>query len=175
VKIVIDGIPIAQARMRITCRGGFGQIYDPQSKEKNVLRQVIKQQNTEFFLHPRISFIFHMPIPKSTPKKCLPLFNSGLLKHEKKPDIDNLVKLYLDCLDGISFEGDQKVQLGACLKLYHPTPKTIILMSEAAQTACHHELDQLFCFAQLEQECDKCSCEQIPSHFDSYTLECLGS
>ena len=96
-----------------------------------------------FVEHPRVSFIFHMAIPKSTPKKWLPLYESGLLKHEKKPDVDNLLKLYLDCLDGLLFEGDQRVSLGNCIKLYSSQPRTVIMIQETTPTVSPLELSDL--------------------------------
>src|SRR5881396_3796178 len=112
-KLVLDGDPVCQIRMKYSGRNGIGRIYDPREKQKKQIKKLIADKYSgKHFQHPRISFIFHMPIPKSIPKKMLSLYESGLLKHEKKPDTDNLIKLYLDCMDGIMFDGDQKVSLG---------------------------------------------------------------
>lgn len=54
----------------------------------------------------------------------------GNLKHVKKPDVDNLVKLYLDVLSGLVFEDDNCVSLGTCIKVYSDNPKTIIYIEE---------------------------------------------
>jgi len=128
--ITLPGVPCAQKRMKFTARGGFGRAYDPSAKDKVEIRRQLKSQYNQHFNHPQISFIFHMPIPKSIPKSLLPAFQSGILKHEKKPDVDNFIKLYLDCLDGIAFDGDQKVQLGPCVKLYGLEPRTTIVLTE---------------------------------------------
>lgn len=149
-KIVIDGEPVAQTRMKYSARGGFGRIYDPRAKEKDKIKELMASYVKRFYIghkmleHPRLSFIFHMPIPKSIPKKDRALYESGLLKHEKKPDVDNLIKLYLDCLDGIAIEGDQKVSLGPCLKLYHPDPKMIVWIHETSNKIQPWELDSSF-------------------------------
>ena len=140
-KIIIPQIPISQIRMRFSSRGGFGKVYDPRAKEKNALKHFFKKQQKETFEHPRVTFVFHMPIPKSIRKSLVPLYNSGLLKHEKKPDVDNLIKLYLDCLDGIFFDGDQKVTLGAPIKVYHREPKVIIYISEMTDHLVQSEVD----------------------------------
>ena len=141
------GEPISQGRMRVTTIGGFARLYDPCAKHKSALREQIanyvKDNYPEFKMleHPRISFIFHMPIPKSIKKRDAVKYNSGLLKHEKKSDCDNLVKLSLDCLDGIVFQGDEKVSLGNCVKLYHREPKTIIFLTEEDSLLCQRELE----------------------------------
>lgn len=175
-KIVIDGDPVCQIRMKFSGRNGIGRIYDPREKQKKQIKGIVQKQfndipvdNRIVFEHPRISFVFHMPIPKSTPKRLLPLYNSGLLKHEKKPDVDNFIKLYLDCLDGITFVGDQKVILGNCVKLYHPFPKTIIILTETSQTLSHLEVDPLTWYALYGEECGKCSFSEMVSLPDFYT------
>lgn len=125
--VEIPGIPIPQQRPRLSKRG----VFDPQSKEKKVIKHTIylqTKQITEPFKHPEVSFIFLMPIVNAVKDK-LPS-NNFFLRHEKKPDIDNLVKLYLDCLDGNLFFGDQQVSLGYCEKFYSKTPSTFIKIEE---------------------------------------------
>ena len=145
-KITIEGVPVAQARMRHFSRGKFVSVYDPCGKEKKDIRfkmsQCLKNEYPEFKLleHPRLTFVFYMPIPASTPKNMMLRHLNGNLKHEKKPDIDNLLKLYLDCMDGIFFEGDQKVCLAGAFKIYHEHPKTIIKLEEANQLLTFQEI-----------------------------------
>src|SRR5258708_3079547 len=105
--------------MKYSSRFGYGHIYDPRAKIKKELKKVIKAKSglNPQCEYPRVSFIFHMAIPKSTPKRLLPLYQTGLVKHLKKPDTDNFIKIYLDCLDGICFVGDQRVSLGPSIKL----------------------------------------------------------
>lgn len=173
-KFIIPGEPISQIRMKFSGRNGIGRIYDPRMKEKQDLKKwFTKKHFKPYFLHPRVSFIFHMPIPKSIKKKEIQLYNSGFLKHEKKPDCDNLAKLYLDCMDNICFEGDQKVSLGYCVKLYHPHPKTIIIMQETSQILSPLEVDPLTWFALFGKECGKCSSSEMDSLPDFYTPDQL--
>lgn len=131
-QIIIPGIPESQTRMKFSRQGNFVRVYDPKDKVKVNLRKQLKESfgETPLFLHPQISFVFYMPIPSSVTKKTFQEYSKGMSRHEKKPDIDNLVKLWLDCMDGIFFEGDQKVSLGACIKLYHLSPSTHIFIKE---------------------------------------------
>lgn len=144
-KIIIPGVPVPQARMKHSNRRGFVTTYDPKAKEKSDIRCMLRSHMAfDSIDFPRVSFLFHMPIPKGIRKKDEALYNSGLLKHDKKPDVDNLIKLYLDCLDGIAIQGDQKVSLGPCLKVYHPEPKTIVWIHETTQKLSPWELDVAF-------------------------------
>lgn len=141
-RIIIPGIPVPQARMKHSNRRGFVSTYDPKAKEKASIRHLLQALYTvDSFAYPRVSFLFCMPIPASTAKKQRELYESGTLKHVKKPDVDNLIKLYLDCLDGIVIQGDQKVSLGPCLKVYHPEPKTIVWINETTHKLSPWELD----------------------------------
>lgn len=125
--IKILGTPIPQQRPRLSKRG----VFDPQSKEKKVIKQIIYLQTKhikDYFKNPHVSFIFFMPIVFAMKNK-LPS-NNGFLRHEKKPDIDNLIKLYLDCLDGSLFSGDQQVSLGESYKFYGQNPGVLIKVEE---------------------------------------------
>lgn len=169
-KIILPGTPIAQIRMKYSGRNGIGRIYDPREKDKRKLKEVIKiaYQSHPFIIHPHVSFIFLMPIPSSIPKKQLSIYESGLLKHEKKPDVDNFIKLYLDCMDGICFDGDQKVSLGSSIKLYHSSPKTIIIINETEEILSPQEIDPLTWVDLYGQEYDRCSSSETASPHDSY-------
>ncbi len=173
-RIVLDGDPVSQIRMKFSGRNGIGRVYDPRQKIKALIKCIVKEQwhDVPQFAHPRVSFIFHMAIPKSTPKKLLPLYNSGLLKHEKKPDSDNIVKLYLDCMTGSCFEGDEKVQIGYAVKLYHPHPKTIIIVNEMRETLSPLEVDPAT-FLLLSGESGKCSSSEMLSLPGFYTPDLL--
>lgn len=186
-KIVIPGDPISQTRMKHSARGGFSRVYDPRAKQKNELKHYLKSKfEGVTFKHPRISFVFHMPIPKSIPKKLLNLYRSGMFKHEKKPDADNLVKLYLDCMDNIFFEGDQCVMLGPPVKLYHSEPKTLIYINETTQTLTPPEIDPHVWMDLFGSEFGKCSlvetgclfdlCNQVPPVLPQfYDMKCQRS
>lgn len=163
-KIIIDGTPVCQIRMKFSGRNGIGRVYDPRAKEKKRIKELLAQSgNPITFMYPRVSFVFHMPIPCSIPKRMLPLYRSGLLKHTKKPDTDNFIKLYLDCLDEIYFQGDQKVSLGNCVKLYHPHPKTLIIINEMQEIITDSELDLEVWNLLFEQEGDESKSSEIPS------------
>ncbi len=141
-KIIIPGIPTPQARMRHRSFGKFVTTYDPNAKVKAKIRQGLKEISEKpSFEYPRVSFLFLMPIPKSLPKKFLNECLIHNIKHTKKPDIDNFCKLYLDCLDGIILNGDQKVSIGGAIKIYHSQPKTIIWINETTQKLTPYELD----------------------------------
>lgn len=169
-RIEIDGIPQSQLRMRCSTQRGFPQLYDPRHKYKQEIREIIEEKfrGQEKFLHPRVSFLFLMPIPKSLPKKVRQRYLSNLIKHEKKPDVDNFIKLYLDCLNTHAFDGDEKVQLGSCFKLYHSDPKTVIFISESSDSLNPQEIDQPLFVYLTSKGYDKSKTCEMDSLPDSY-------
>src|ERR1043166_5204689 len=175
-KIIMEGEPIAQIRMKYSGRNGIGRIYDPRQKEKTKLKQLITNihGSNPQFAYPRVSFVFHMPIPKSIPKRLLPRYNSGFLKHQKKPDTDNFIKLYLDCMDTICFDGDQRVSLGNSVKLYHPHPKTIIIINEMTEELSPFEIDPHTWAFLSAAKSDKQSSTEMAFLPDFYTPNHLG-
>lgn len=80
-----------------------------------------------------------MPIPKSMSKKDRLEANKGFLKHIKKPDVDNLIKLYLDVISGIAIKDDNAVSIGTAIKLYSITPRVEIMIEETLKNVTLNE------------------------------------
>jgi len=126
-KLVIPGIPIAQARPKFYRRGNFVGTYSPQQTEAGRWLLTARQQITEKIpqgVPIRLRAIFYMPIPKSLSKK-----KRGSLKyHTKKPDTSNLIKFIEDCLNGEAWHDDSQVCEIMTAKLYDETPRTEIVV-----------------------------------------------
>lgn len=139
-QIIIPGKPIQQSRPRFFIKNGKSLVYDPQSKYKEEVRLVVKRDlvGKKPLVSPTVCFFFYMPIPKSTRKRDLDLYESEQLIHTNKPDVDNLVKLYLDCLTGFAFKDDSSVALGSCIKVYSPNPRTEIYLKPSEE--CQHQI-----------------------------------
>lgn len=149
--IEIEGDPEPQARMKFTRIGGFGRAYDPKAKQKDQIRNLLRcKADLHHYEFPKISFLFFMPIPSGTSKRKLIEMQGERVKHVKRPDVDNLVKLYLDCMDGIVFERDEHVSLGLCVKLYSPKPRTLISIHESRPILSELEYRQA-----IGEECDR--------------------
>lgn len=58
------------------------------------------------------------PVPKSWPKSKRKLALAGDLVPVVKPDLDNVVKLALDALNGVAYEDDAQVAAIGALKAY---------------------------------------------------------
>lgn len=85
-------------------------------------------------------FWFYMPIPKSMPKRQRVDAVKGYLKHIKKPDVDNLIKLYLDVLSGTAIADDNAVSIGSAVKVYSSKPRVEIYIEETDKILTMNEV-----------------------------------
>lgn len=124
ITIDLHGEPIAKMRPRL----GKKFTYDPQKKLKDCcIWQLKSLYRGEAILGPLgLDFIFFMPIPSSTSKLKQRQMDTGLISHTKKPDLDNLLKFYLDCMNGIIFHDDAQVSSIKCKKIYSTKTGTCI-------------------------------------------------
>lgn len=67
-------------------------------------------------------------IPKSTTKKKYGLMLEGKLFPLKKPDLDNIVKIICDALNGIAYHDDSQIQSVLIEKYYSLQPRVEVVM-----------------------------------------------
>jgi len=122
-KFTIRGNPVAWKRPG---QSRWGR-YDTQKSLKDALGSIFKVGLTN---HPpllgkiKLIAVFFMPIPKSLPTKD----REGW--HTKRPDLDNLVKLMMDAMNGIVFKDDSQVCAIIAMKGYGEIPRTELTIME---------------------------------------------
>jgi len=128
IEIIIEGKPIAKKRPRFFRRGKHVGTYNDQKTEEGRFILLAKEQFKRNPISGPIDLWlkFYMPIPKSTSKKNRELMNLGLIRHTKRPDLDNLIKFVKDCLNGLAWEDDSQVCRLEASKLYDDNPRTEI-------------------------------------------------
>lgn len=117
-RLRLDQKPIAKKRARTVRMKGITRTYDPQHQEKQNDIVRLQAQCKEKISGPLfMTFTFGCPYPKSTPKKR----RKGQFV-TKRPDIDNYVKYYADCLNGIAYEDDGQICCLLAEKRYSDDP-----------------------------------------------------
>jgi len=126
----IAGNPLALKRPRFYRKGEHMGVYDSQKVEKEqIIWQLRAQFRNEPFAFPMmIDLTFFMPIPKSTSKAKKRQMVCGSIHHIKKPDIDNLQKFILDCMNNIVYKDDAQIVELNSKKLYAENPGTLIVI-----------------------------------------------
>ena len=132
IELTVPGEPRGKARPRVT-RSGI--TYTP-TKTVNYetfikglfaakypdfmpLEQVLKAKITAYLL-----------IPKSTSKRKALLMESGAIRPNKQPDVDNIIKMTMDALEGLAYERDSQIVAVDCEKYYTRKPRLEILIAE---------------------------------------------
>jgi Holliday junction resolvase RusA-like endonuclease len=140
ISIDLYGDPVAQKRPRVVRRGNFVNTYDPDSKLKEGYKWQVKSQFREEPLTGPVvmDIIFYMPIPKSESGIKKRQMANGIIQHMKKPDVDNLCKLYIDVINNLVLKDDSQIVELRAKKIYSNSPGTNIrivpLSSEARDT-----------------------------------------
>lgn len=131
ISLTIPGKPISQARPRL-CRNGH--VFNPQFREKQIVSQIIATQITrQGVLSPlqgciSVEAYIHTSIPNSWSKKRL---KNVLGKFDPtRPDIDNILKFYLDAMNGLVYQDDNQVTHLICEKRYSINPRVELMIQE---------------------------------------------
>lgn len=129
----VPGKVQGKARPRFSSRSGT--VYTPE-KTKSYERQIAEAYEAqhgpcfEGAVMVVIEAVF--PIPKSWPRAKKAEAMAGKLP-PGKPDIDNILKVVLDGLNGIAYEDDKQVVLTQCKKVYADTTRTAGLQVHVCQ------------------------------------------
>lgn len=123
----VIGKPIAKKRPRFFRRQNFVGTFNPQQTEEGRWLCAASGQIAEHIDKPidtpiKMALCFIMPIPSTMPKKL----KANLPPHTKKPDIDNMIKFVLDCLNGYLFMDDRQITALSASKQYGELPETRI-------------------------------------------------
>jgi Holliday junction resolvase RusA-like endonuclease len=140
--LTVPGTPTAKGRPRISTRGGLARAYTPAATrlaEDTMAGRVLAllEARHDRGLWPsktalRVDLRFVLPIPPSWPAWRRA---AALLKRHGpvgKPDLDNLVKLAKDALNGVLWVDDSQIVILVAGKVYGVDPCTEILATEVA-------------------------------------------
>jgi len=118
--IRINQNPLSQGRPRVT----RWVTYDPNKDKKTWIKHQISEQFAERLSCPiSVELEFFMPIPKSASKKKQKEMSDQKIIHTKKPDIDNLIKTYLDCMNDLVYKDDSQIYSLSAYKYYSNDPR----------------------------------------------------
>lgn len=135
IRLTIEGEPVGKGRPRVTTRGSFAHAYTPK-KTKNYERTIensfLEKYNYDNMLKGPIEANIkgYFSIPKSSTKTARKLMAENLIRHTKKPDIDNIAKSVLDSLNGLAYEDDSQIVKLTGEKLYSENPRVELYLKE---------------------------------------------
>ena len=136
VKFTVPGEPKGKGRPKFARRGQYVQTYTPDATTnyENLVKLEYERQCG------RISFpkdaqldmriMAYFSIPKSKSKKAKQLMKDKVIRPTKKPDMDNIVKIIADGLNGIAYHDDSQIVDTAVRKFYSENPRVVVTISE---------------------------------------------
>lgn len=136
--VVISGRPVPKARPRVYGRHAV----TPQrtlDAEHRLRDEYIRQNGPcrPFTGKVLVDCVFYAPVPKSWPKAKRQQALEGKLAYTSRPDIDNLVKLVLDVLNGTAYEDDAQITGLSAQKVYgglFESGGTVVMVEEISET-----------------------------------------
>jgi Holliday junction resolvase RusA-like endonuclease len=136
IMFTVYGHPVAKGRPRFSTRGKFPVAYTPQKTktyETEVGMMAKAAMGASEPLEGALEVFIYVtfPIPASYSKKRTEACLSGLEKHTKKPDLDNVAKSAIDGMDKIVFGNDSQITSIHATKVYGEVAKVEIMVRQA--------------------------------------------
>ena len=125
-RVIVPGEPKAKARPKWA---KFG-MYSPKKtvEYENLIRLFFTEQNPGAKpIEGSVSMVImaYFTIPKSASKKNREAMLAGKIRPTKRPDVDNIIKVFSDSLNGIAYKDDSQICSVKCEKVYSPIPRVI--------------------------------------------------
>jgi Holliday junction resolvase RusA-like endonuclease len=90
----------------------------------------------------RMTIKAYYGIPKNTPKRKRALMEFGDTRPTKKPDLDNIAKVYADALNGTAYHDDAQIVSLICEKYYSVKPRVEVRL-ENIEGGNRHENSEI--------------------------------
>lgn len=141
IQITIPIVPKAQARDRITARGGFARSYKDKKQrlaEDTLLTLLMSHKPlVPFTGEVSLRIKVYVATPKSKPRKWRETALRAIypIRPITKPDVDNYAKQILDVMSGTFFEDDRQVVDLSISKFYGEIPRWEIILTGEYENA----------------------------------------
>ncbi len=138
VELIVPGEPVGKGRPRFTVQGGRAIAYTPKATKEyeDIIKQLyILQYNEMQFVEDEpleLEIRACYGIPKSTSKALRERMLSEDIACVKKPDIDNVVKIVCDALNGLAYSDDKQIIDIEAHKEYAQDARVEIRIAKAA-------------------------------------------
>lgn len=148
-KFIFPGPPKAKKRHRSCIRNDKIATYDEQKMEaenaKIKLKLMVLAAKNEFFKELtelanaeayEVEMTFHLPLPKKLSKSEIKAIADDFrsVPSNSKPDLDNLIKFYLDVANEILYKDDKQIISINANKWYSQNPRTEFTITPYTRT-----------------------------------------
>lgn len=131
----VFGEPVGKGRPRFAKRGNFVSTYTPQKTktyedEIRMMARAAMGSSEPLDTPVTVAIYIRVGIPKSFSKQKHKDALANIEKPTKKPDADNVLKCFMDAMNGIVYLDDKQVVNIHLTKIYAETPAVEIMVKE---------------------------------------------
>ena len=135
VDFTVYGNPQGKGRPRFARRGSYVHTYTPEKTvayEEEIQTAYLRQCENYYFGYAPLEFYVtaYYPIPKSATKGKRMEIDAGQCRPTKKPDLDNVIKVIADSLNGIAYKDDAQIYYIRIAKFYDDIPRLEVQIKE---------------------------------------------
>lgn len=131
ISFVVYGEPRGKARPRVTRNGTYTPdatvVYEELVRARYREAAQGRKFNPDEEIEIDIKACYNMP--KSASSRVRNAMLNGKIQPKKKPDIDNIIKIICDALNGIAYRDDAQVVKVTCVKEYGNIPQVDVTIS----------------------------------------------
>lgn len=137
VRFTVLGEPEGKGRPRFRSAGPYVKTYTPDKtlSYENLIKIEYRRQCNDAKFPPDaqldVRITAYYGIPKSKSKKVKALMAEKKIRPMKKPDADNVVKVFLDALNKLAFHDDVQVVDLQVRRFYSYDPRVVVTIQEA--------------------------------------------
>ena len=128
--ITVCGKPQGKGRPRYTVRGGHAVAYTPENTRayEARIKAAWQEQDGRNFGAAALALILtaYYPVPSKARKAEREAMLSGQVPVIGKPDLDNLLKICADALNGVAYEDDRQITHINAARTYSEDPRVEI-------------------------------------------------
>ena len=131
VNFTIDGEPVGKERPRFNL--ATKRTYTPnKTKSYEELIKWLYQSKVKHYFEGYIKMTLrcYYSIAKSNSKKIKEQKRNNVLRPSKKPDIDNVIKVVADSLNGIAYKDDTQIVEVVASKYYSDKPRVEVMIED---------------------------------------------
>lgn len=130
--ITIPGKPLGKQRPRVLKNGITYTPKETVNYETFVKQLYFEQYNKDkpFEGPVKMRIVAYMPIPQSTSKVKKKNMMRGIIRPTKKPDVDNIIKIVADALNGLAYQDDKQIVSCTVEKVYSDVPRVQVEIRE---------------------------------------------
>lgn len=129
-KATITGEPIAKGRPQFFGGHAVTPAKTRKAEERTAEEWIRQAGAVPLIGSVKMDIAFFLETPKSWSRKQQAAANRREIRPVKRPDLDNLIKLIQDALNGIAYHDDKQIQEITARKYYSAKPRTVITVSD---------------------------------------------